>query len=186
MVLVIDCGSPKTPALCGMLHVIGTPYRVVKLALLDQQHLAQAKGIIITGSPILLTESFPALFAYKFSFLKNISVPVLGICFGLQVMALAYGEQAFLGEPVRRMETISFHFSDPLTEGLPADVLLLEDHTEGVGLPDDDFFLLASSAHYEVEAMKHKKKPHYGVQFHPEVSGEYGRRILENFCRMCS
>jgi GMP synthase (glutamine-hydrolysing) len=200
MILIIDCGSSKTSAIkdvVGSLPAVtessasgrqagrGFLCQAVKLSLLSPKHIAEAKGIIISGAPILLTESYPALFAEKFSFLKSLNVPALGICFGLQVMALAFGEQAFLGAEVRRQEKVSFHFSDPLTEGIPADVMLAEDHTEGIGLPDDDFFLLASSAHYEVEAMKHKKKPIYGVQFHPEVSGEFGITLLENFCRMC-
>src|ERR1051326_5140557 len=182
--LVIDCGSPKTPELQKVLRGLGCAFDTVKLASLSPDHVSKAKGIIITGSPVLITESYPRLFAYKFSFLRTVDVPVLGICFGHQVMGLVYGENVFKGEAVRRDEEITFMFDDPLLEGIPQKSVFLEDHTEGIELPDDDFYLLGSSDSCGVEAMKHKKKNMYGLQFHPEVSGENGKRLLQNFCKM--
>ena len=57
------------------------------------------------------------------------------------------------------------------------------DHCEGVSLPSG-FQLLASSAFYEVEAMASTTHPNFGVQFHPEVSGEVGEIIIRNFCHI--
>ena len=185
MILIIDCGSSKTSAIKDVINSLGVSCHPVKLPLLTEAHISKANGIIISGAPILLTESYPILFAERFSFLKSISIPVLGICFGHQVLGLVFGETVFKGEEVRRSEQINFMFDDPLTQGIPLTSSFTEEHTEGIGLPDDDFFLLASSAHYEVEAMKHKKKNIYGVQFHPEVSGELGKKLLGNFCGMC-
>ena len=185
MILIIDCGSSKTSAIKDVLGSLGVSCQVVKLPLLSETQISKAKGIIISGAPILLTESYPTLFADRFFFLKTISIPVLGICFGHQVLGLVFGETVFKGEEVRRSEQINFMFDDALTQGIPLTSSFTEDHIEGVGLPDDDFFLLASSVHYEVEAMKHKKKNIYGVQFHPEVSGELGKKLLSNFCGLC-
>ncbi|HEY6159568.1 MAG TPA: gamma-glutamyl-gamma-aminobutyrate hydrolase family protein [Bacteroidia bacterium] len=182
--LVIDCGSPKTPELQKVLRELGRALETVKLASLSPGHISKAKGIIITGSPVLITESYPKLFAYKFSFLGTVNVPVLGICFGHQVMGLVHGETVFKGEAMRKEEEITFMFDDPLLEGIPQKAVFQEDHTEGIELPDDDFYLLGSSNSYGVEAMKHKKKNMYGLQFHPEVSGENGKKLLENFCKM--
>ena len=186
MILIIDCGSSKTSAIKDVLGSFSISCQVVKLPMLNDSHISKADGIIISGAPILLTESYPVLFADRFSFIKTISIPVLGICFGHQVIGLVFGETVFKGEEVRRDEEINFMFDDALTQGIPLTSSFTEDHTEGIGLPDDDFFLLASSAHYEVEAMKHKKKNIYGVQFHPEVSGALGKKLLENFCKICS
>ena len=185
MLLIIDCGSPKIASIKDALGSRSSFCRIIKLALLSPEHLSAAKGVIISGSPILLTESYPKLFADKFSFLKDCKVPVLGICFGLQVMGLVFGESVFMGEEVRGETEVVFLFDDPLLKDITMSAVFMEDHTEGVGLPDDDFFLLGSSEHYEVEVMKHKKKKIYGVQFHPEVSGENGKKILQNFSDMC-
>lgn len=185
MLLIIDCGSSKKSAIKDAVSSRGFSYKVVKLSLLSPEHIKEATGIIISGAPILLTDSFPSLFAEKFSFLKHIHVPVLGICFGHQVMGLVFGETVFLGKEVRGEERIELLFDDPLFEGIAMPASFTEDHTEGIGLPDDDFFLLASSQHYEVEAMKHKKKDMYGVQFHPEASGAAGQLLLENFLKIC-
>src|ERR1041385_2400758 len=158
MILIVDCGSSKTSAIKDAVSSLGFSAQSVKLPLLTDAHISKAKGIIISGAPILLTASYPVLFADRFSFLKTISIPVLGICFGHQVLGLVFGETVFRGEEVRGQEEINFMFDDGLTRGIPLTTFFTEDHTEGVGLPDDDFFLLASSAHYEVEAMKHKRK----------------------------
>ena len=72
-----------------------------------------------------------------------------------------------------------------LFEGLGPALSLTEDHCEGITAPAE-FTVLAKSEDYEVEAMKHLKKPLYGVQFHPEVSGETGLRIMGNFLNLCS
>jgi GMP synthase (glutamine-hydrolysing) len=59
-----------------------------------------------------------------------------------------------------------------------------ESHEEFVGVPGS-FEPLARSGSCENEAMKHIAKPLYGVQFHPEVSGEAGERLIRNFAGLC-
>jgi GMP synthase (glutamine-hydrolysing) len=59
-------------------------------------------------------------------------------------------------------------------------------HNDEVTRIPDNFELLASSESCEIQAMKHIEKPFYGLQFHPEVEHtEYGRRIFENFVKIC-
>jgi GMP synthase-like glutamine amidotransferase len=62
--------------------------------------------------------------------------------------------------------------------------MLKEYHYECINLPET-FSLLAKSNVCDNEAMKHKEKNQFGVQFHPEVSGEKGKLILENFTKHC-
>jgi GMP synthase (glutamine-hydrolysing) len=67
---------------------------------------------------------------------------------------------------------------------MDAVIQVVEDHHEYVlteGLEDRGFILLASSPSCPVEAVKHRTKPIFGIQFHPELSGEIGKKIIENF-----
>jgi GMP synthase (glutamine-hydrolysing) len=60
----------------------------------------------------------------------------------------------------------------------------MEDHCEAVGIPADFIHVAVSDATIN-EAMMHKERKLYGVQFHPEVSGMHGAVILENFVHIC-
>jgi GMP synthase (glutamine-hydrolysing) len=67
-----------------------------------------------------------------------------------------------------------------LFDKLPTVFDVMEDHCESISIPEG-FELLASSDECINEAMQHKDKMIYGLQFHPEVSGNFGRVIIENF-----
>lgn len=59
-----------------------------------------------------------------------------------------------------------------------------EEHAEFISLPKN-FILMAKSKSCGNESMKHKSKSIYGVQFHPEVSGENGKKLFKNFLKLC-
>jgi GMP synthase (glutamine-hydrolysing) len=61
---------------------------------------------------------------------------------------------------------------------------MMEDHCESISIPPN-FKLIGSSDACVNEAMQHQTKKIYGVQFHPEVSGNHGRVIFENFVHLC-
>jgi GMP synthase (glutamine-hydrolysing) len=182
MIQVINCGSSKTPAICAILNSLGIENKMVSLGNETLPVLLGAKGIIISGAPILLSKTeknYLELFKNIFN-----GVPVLGICFGHQITGMNFGANVYLGKPIRYAEKINILVKDALFAGLPPIPVFSEDHTEGVTLPEG-FIHLASSEHYPVEALKHPTKLIYGVQFHPEVSGENGRILIHNFCKMC-
>ena len=61
---------------------------------------------------------------------------------------------------------------------------MMEDHCETISIPQG-FELVASSDACVNEAMQHKERAIFGVQFHPEVSGNHGRILIENFIKVC-
>jgi GMP synthase-like glutamine amidotransferase len=133
------------------------------------------------------------------------AVPQLGICGGHQLIAKFFGSRV---APMRRlreedadhnpeyhpgefkelgMYPVCIVRRDPLFRGLGAVVRVREYHRSEVKRLGPDLILLASSAECRVQAFVHRRKPIYGVQFHPEESlDEYpdGRRVLENFFRV--
>jgi GMP synthase (glutamine-hydrolysing) len=183
MVVVIDCGSTKTPAIEGMVKE-----HVKEVARIDKDHISDATlkdatALIISGAPILLTREDERNYLEQFFFLKDIKIPVLGICFGHQILGMVHGAQVYLGRPVMDKAKVEVLRQDVLFEGLDRECVFVQDHTEGIELPHG-FNQLAKSAEYPIETMKHREKPLYGVQFHPEVSGENGRILFRNFLKL--
>jgi len=178
MILIIDCGSKKTKNIAEILSKTGFKNKTIQMG---SDIPSDISGIIISGSPILLTEKDHS---YKFEFIKNLDIPVLGICFGHQIIGLLYGSKIQTGERIKGEQEIELVKNDILFSGLNNSCSFVEDHKEYIDVPKD-FDLLAKSRSCDVEAIKHKTKRIYGVQFHPEVSGENGKKLLINFCNMC-
>ncbi len=76
---------------------------------------------------------------------------------------------------------------DPLFDGLPQTMMMRCSHYCEVKQLPEDFVLLASSGHCKIEAMRHRTRPLYGTQFHPEAYEPpffHGRTLLQNFARI--
>lgn len=183
MVCIVDFGSSKTDRIAACVETLGYACITVEGSRPDTAAFQHAAGIILSGAPVLLTETDPAVYTKPYAFLKTLSIPVLGICFGHQLLGLLYGAAVYRGEEVRRETTIRVHDRSFLFKGFDKEVRMTEDHTEGITLPDD-FICTAGSAHYATEAMRHTQRALYGVQFHPEVSGENGMLVFGNFCNL--
>ncbi len=137
-------------------------------------------GIIFTGGPNSVND--PASPSFDKAIL-SLGVPVLGICYGHQLLAKLSGAE------VRPAEGGSEYGKTELTadpsglfEGIPESSTVWMSHTDYVaGLPEG-FRVLAKTASCPVAAMGNEEKALYGVQFHPEVTHTvYGRTLLRNF-----
>jgi len=119
---------------------------------------------------------------------RSLTLPVLGICGGHQLLAMAYGENIVdMGRALRDYYEVEILADDLLFEGLERRVLVRESHREMVERLPKGFFLLAKSRDTPIEAMKHEKGIVYGVQFHPERHDEAhpaGGVILANFAKL--
>jgi GMP synthase (glutamine-hydrolysing) len=181
---VVDCGSTKVDSILQIVTEFGSTPTRVRMNEIERSQPADYDGIIISGSPILLTEADYADTLKSLNFVRTCNNPVLGICFGHQAIALSYGAKVFRGPERRADEIVEVLEKDTLFEGVDNRLSLKEDHCEGITLPNE-FILLARSQNYMVEAMKHRNKAMYGVQFHPESSGEIGKVIIHNFLKSC-
>jgi GMP synthase (glutamine-hydrolysing) len=122
-------------------------------------------------------------------YLEEANVPILGICAGHQFMARYYGGTV---EPSKvpefgRVQLTVLKTEDPLFNQVPETSTVWESHNDEVTALSDRFEVLAKSESCPIQAIRHVKKPFYGLQFHPEVEHtEYGRQIFRNFIELCS
>jgi GMP synthase (glutamine-hydrolysing) len=138
------------------------------------------RGIILSGGPAsVYAPGAPALDRR----LLELGVPVLGICYGMQLLVHALGgrvEQAEVGEFGRSDLTVRDH--GRLLAGLPAEQTCWMSHRDTVFEPPPGFVALASSTASPVAAVESVGRGIYGIQFHPEVvHTPYGQEILTRF-----
>ncbi|MDP3103509.1 MAG: GMP synthase subunit A [Candidatus Methanoperedens sp.] len=138
-------------------------------------------GLILSGGPTLERAGNCA------AYVKELDLPILGICLGHQVMALAYGGGVKTGSAGGYAAVeIEIVVEDDILKGLGPKTSVWASHADEVSELPPDFIRLARSHICEIEAMKHKTKPLYGVQWHPEVSHtEKGNELLMNFFEVC-
>jgi GMP synthase (glutamine-hydrolysing) len=99
-------------------------------------------------------------------------VPVLGVCFGHQLIAGAFGA-TIVRKPKRvGIFTVDVVRADPILGSVGSTLRAPEQHGEHVACVPDGFDVLARSAECDIEAMRHRDAPLYGVQFHPCYEGD--------------
>jgi GMP synthase (glutamine-hydrolysing) len=138
------------------------------------------RGIILSGGPAsVYAEGAPKLERG----LLELGVPVMGICYGMQLLVHELGgrvEQAEVGEFGRSDLTVIEH--GVLLEGMPKEQTCWMSHRDTVIEPPPGFTALASSSVSPVAAVEDATRGIYGIQFHPEVvHTPYGQEILTRF-----
>ncbi|MGI8921674.1 MAG: glutamine-hydrolyzing GMP synthase [Solirubrobacteraceae bacterium] len=140
------------------------------------------KGLILSGGPAsVYAPGAPALDRE----LLELGIPVLGICYGMQLLVMELGgqvEAAEIGEFGRSQLTVSQ--PGRLLAGLPSEQACWMSHRDIVLRGPPGFAELAASSASPVAAVEDEGRGLYGIQFHPEVvHTPYGQQILETFLR---
>ncbi len=140
----------------------------------------QPKGLILSGGPAsVYADGAPALERE----LLELGIPVLGICYGMQLIALELGgkvQGAEVGEFGRSQLTVSD--AGRLLAGTPHEQTCWMSHRDTVFAPPPGFEALAASTASPVAAFEARDRGIYGIQFHPEVvHTPYGLQVLTNF-----
>jgi len=140
------------------------------------------KGIILTGGPNSCYEENAATCSPD---LFRLDIPVLGLCYGAQLMSLALGgrvERAALKEYGKTQ--VHVDNTSPLFAGVPADTICWMSHNDYIARMAPGFRAIAATASCPVAAAENAGQKLYAIQFHPEVLHTVeGSRMLYNFVR---
>jgi len=148
---------------------------------IEELMAGEPDGVILSGGPSIERAGLCE------TYVRELALPVLGICLGHQVMAKAYGGGVSTGKlggyAAVEIEVLD---EDELLKGIGPKTRVWASHADEVSSLPHGFMRLARSDICEIEAMRHESKPLFGVQWHPEVSHtEKGKELLLNFFELC-
>lgn len=139
------------------------------------------KGIVFTGGPNSVYDEKSPHYDPE---VLNLGIPVLGICYGHQLMTYMAGGTVSSAENSSEYGKIplSVDTKEPLFQGVPEKSVCWMSHNDFVSKLPDGFTAIAHTDKCVNAAIKDEKRRLYGVQFHPEVTHtEFGKQILKNF-----
>ena len=181
-VLVVDFGAQYAQLIARRVREANVYSEIVPHTITAAEVAAlKPAAVILSGGPSsVYEEGSPGLDAG----ILGLGVPVLGICYGFQVMAKQ------LGGVVSRTGQREYGATDvvltgedgPLLAGQPRQQTAWMSHGDSVSAAPEGFTILASSGSTPVAAFANDERKLYGVQWHPEVKhSEFGQGVLENF-----
>lgn len=181
LVIILDFGAQYTQLIARRIRECNVYCEILPFdAPLDRIRARQPIGIVFSGGPnSVYEEGAPAVDAGLF----DMGVPVLGICYGHQLMARALGGDVAACEQREYGKTaLTVTDPGPLFAGLDAELTCWMSHGDRVQQPPPGFRVLARTESTPVAAMGDPTRRFYGVQFHPEVvHTPFGKHILERF-----
>ena len=186
-ILVLDFGGQYDQLIARRIRAARVFAEIVPYNKITAEGILSAgyRGVVFTGGP----NSVYAEDAPRFDpAVLSLGVPVLGICYGHQLLAyLAGGAVAPADAGSEYGKTALYAEDDPLFKGVPAQSVCWMSHTDAVRALPEGFSVTAHTDHCPCAAMADEKRGLYGVQFHPEVTHtEYGDTVLRNFIfRVC-
>ena len=138
------------------------------------------KGLILSGGPASVYEENAPRCDEK---IFELGVPILGICYGMQLGCQVLGAEVVSAESREYGRTnLSILDKSDLFANMPDSTIVWASHGDQVGNLGNDFVMLAATKTCPFAAVRHKKKKFFGVQFHPEVTHTpKGPLILKNF-----
>lgn len=183
-ILVVDNYDSFTWNLVHYLHEVGAETRVIRNDELTVTEVLASKpdGIVLSPGPCTPNE---AGICVNLVAQAPDDLPILGVCLGHQSIGQAVGGAVTTAKEIRHgKRSVITHTGGPLFAGLPETFSVVRYHSLSVRAEDLPESLIAD-AHTddgEIMAVRHKTRPVYGLQFHPEsILTEHGHAMLANW-----
>lgn len=182
-ILILDFGSQYTQLIARKVREVGVfaeihPFNIE----LEKLKEINPKGIILSGGPSsVYSEGAPHP---RFNVFE-LGIPVLGICYGLQLIAFTQNGQVDAAAKREYGKAIVNVVEDnPLLKGISNNAQMWMSHGDSLSKMPDGFETIANTENAPICAIANIEKKIYGVQFHPEVHHSLeGKKVLENFVR---
>lgn len=179
-ILIIDNGTnyiEKLKTLVG-----GDACQIIAYSEIDLSNINEFSAIILSGGHNFSVAGNMDKFEKEIEIVKRFNGPIFGICFGFELISSIFGAKlARLEKKERGIIDIEVVCHDPIFQNI-SDFKVFESHRWVVKESPNELTALAKSKD-GIEAVKHKKRPIYGVQFHPEIfiDTTCGDEIFYNF-----
>lgn len=182
-ILILDFGSQYTQLIARKVREVGVfaeihPFNIAK----EKLEEINPKGIILSGGPSsVYSQGAPHPLFNVF----ELGIPVLGICYGLQLIAFTQNGQVDAAAKREYGKAIVNVVEDnPLLKGISNNAQMWMSHGDSLSKMPDGFETIANTENAPICAIANIEKKIYGVQFHPEVHHSLeGKKVLENFVR---
>lgn len=178
-VVVLDFGGQYNQLIARRVRECGVycellPYNTK----LEKLKKLEPIGIILTGGPSSVTEKGAPILSEE---VLKLGVPVLGICYGCQLLSYMHGGTVTGGAREYGKRTLKTK-GGALFKDVPKESTCWMSHSYFVGKAPEGCIVTASTDTCPTAAYENEKEKYYGVQFHPEVMHtQYGMKVLENF-----
>src|SRR5690349_14169450 len=178
---ILDFGSQYAQLIARRVREKGVFSQLVRPDIsADELRKLNPKGLILSGGPSSVYEPNAPKCDPK---IFDLGVPILGICYGMQLGAQVLGGQV---KPAKAREygraKLSVVANDALVHGLPKETTVWMSHGDQVHDLPREFIPLATTPTCPYAAARHRTRPFYGVQFHPEVTHTpRGEQLFQNF-----
>jgi len=180
-ILILDYGSQYTQLIARRIREQHVYSEIVPFTVsADRMRERSPKGIILSGGPdSVFAEGAPSIDPGIF----DLGVPVLGICYGMQLMSATLGGKVEPGEKREYGKTmLSVEPGNELFKGVPDSFIVWMSHGDRVVAIPEGFKVSATSPGCPFAAIRDERRRLFGIQFHPEVvHTEHGGHILSNF-----
>ncbi len=184
-ILIIDNNLhiPLYPQSLLIRACLGTEYfwntKICKPTELSDKDISVDR-VILTGSTAFIRQNQDWM-NKEIDFVEKcmkLNIPVLGICFGAQLLAKhIFGEKSIvaLPFPINGSVSVEYKGNCPLFKGLPNPLGVMSTHYEGFIVPEE--YTIAKTLEWPCYGFFHSENV-YGIQFHPELSGEIGKLLI--------
>lgn len=183
-ITVLDFGGQYAHLIANRVRGLGVYSVVVQPEDFDAGLAARGAGLILSGGPQSVTDGHVAMMRPR---LEGYGKPMLGICFGHQLLAKLFGGELAHGRDRQYGPTpIQCEAGARLFSGLPAEQSVWMSHGDHVAKVPPGFRVAATSDSCAVAAYEAEGRAIFGLQFHPEVvHTPHGSAMLKNFLSLC-